>query len=189
MVQVNEAGSSGSGSGSGGGLPATAAGSGRSRCRLLGQFHTSPDSSPPLRSPFLSCSSSSSSEAGSPPKMPRFLWNYIYSPESKKADSVKNVSTSQVTQPLNQKKRVHFSLSPSESSSQRSSIGSPTRKYRSRDSRSPSPPSIDPLIQTFVRLLKQGYVPPKKVTKKTPQSCLCKSSKTRASTKSVVSSR
>ena len=155
------------------------------RSRLLGQFHTSPDSSPPLRSPFLSCSSSSSSEAGSPPKMPRFLWNYIYSLGSKKTHSVKNVSTSQVTQPLNQKKRVHFSLSPSESSSQSSSVGSPTRKYRSRDSRSPSPPSIDPLIQTFVRLLKQGYVPPKK----TPQSCLCKSSKTRASTKSVVSSR
>ena len=152
------------------------------------QFHTSPNSSPPLRSPFLSCSSSSLSEAGSPPEMPRFLWSYIHSPGSKKASSVKNVSTSQVTQPLNQKKSVRFSLSPSESSSQSSSVGSPMRRYRPRDSRSPSPPSIDPLIQTFVRLLKQGYVPPKE-TKKTPQSCLRKSSKTRASTKSVVSSR
>ena len=185
MVQMNEAGSSGS---DGGGGP-PAAGSGRSRSRLLGQFHTSPDSSPPLRSPFLSCSSSSSSEGGSPPEMPRFLWNYIHSPGSKKAHSVKNVSTSQVTQPLNQRKRVRFSLSPSESSSQSSSVGSPTRNYRSRDSRSPSPPSIDPLIQTFVRLLKQGYVPPNKETKKTPQSCLRKPSKTGASTKSVVSSR
>ena len=186
MVQVNEAGSSDSGSG--GGPPATAAGSGRSRGRLLGKFHTSPNSSSPLQSPFLSCSSSSSSKAGSPPEMPRFLWNYIHSPGSKKASSIKNVSTSKVTQP--QKKSVRFSLSPSESSSQSSSVGSPTRRYRPRDSRSPSPPSIDPRIQTFVRLLKLGYVPPKKETsKKTPQSCLRKPSKTRASTKSAVSSR
>ena len=156
-----------------------------SRC----QFHTSPDSSPPLRSPFLSCSSSSSSEAGSPPEMPRFLWNYIHSPKSKKASSINNISSSNVTQPLNQNKSVHFSLSPSESS-QSSSVGSTMRRYRPRDSRSPSPPSIDPLIQTFVRLLKQGYVPPKKeTTKKTPQSCPRKSSKTRTSTTSVVSSR
>ena len=76
------------------------------------QFHTSPDSSPPLRSPFLSCSSSSSSEAGSPPEMPPYLWNYIHSPRSKKASSVKNVSTSIVTQPLSQKKSVGRSLSP-----------------------------------------------------------------------------
>ena len=148
------------------------------------KFHTSPDSSPPLRSPLLSCSSSSLSEAGSPPEMPRFLWNYIHSPKSKKASSINNISPSNVTQPLNQNKSVRFSLSPSESS-QSSSVGSPMRRYRPRDSRSPSPPSIDPLIQTFIRLLKQGYVPPKK----TPQSCPRKSSKTRTSTKSVVSSR
>ena len=157
------------------------------------KFHTSPDSSPPLRSPLLSCSSSSSSEAGSPPEMPLCLWNFIHSPGSKKASIVKNVSTSKVTQPLSQKKSVGRSLSPSESSSQSSSVssvGSPTRRYRPRDSRSPSPPSIDPRIQTFVRLLKQGYVPPKKeTTKKTPQSCPRKSSKTRASKKSIMSSR
>ena len=154
------------------------------------KFHTSPDSSPPLRSPLLSCSSSSSSEAGSPPEMPLCLWNFIHSPGSKKASSVKNVSTSKVTQPLSQKKSVGRSLSPSESSSQSSSVGSPTRRYRPRDSRSPSPPSIDPRIQTFVRLLKQGYVPPKKeTTKKTPQSCPRKSSKTWASKKSIMSSR
>ena len=153
------------------------------------QFHTSLVSSPPLRSPFLSCSSSSSSEAGSPPEIPCCLWNYIHSPGNKKASSVNNFFTSNVTQPLNQKKSVRFSLTPSVSSSQSSSVGSPMRRYRPRDSRSPSPPSIDSLIQTFVRLLKQGYVPPKKETKKTPQSCLCKFSKTQASTKSVVSSR
>ena len=157
-----------------------------SRC----QFHMSPDSSPPLRSPFLSCSSSSSSEAGSPPEMPLYLWNFTHSPGSKNACSIKNVSTSKATQPLSQKKSVGCSLSPSESSSQSSSNGSPTRRYRPRDSRSPFPPSIDPRIQTFVRLLKQGYVPPKKeTTKKTPQSCPRKSSKTRASKKSIMSSR
>ena len=154
------------------------------------QFHRSPDSSPPLRSPFPSCSSSSLSEAGSPPEMPLYLWNFIHSPGSKEASSIKNVSTSKIPQPLRQKKRVGHSLSPSESSSQSSSVGSPTRRYRPRDSRSPSPPSIDPRIQTFVRLLKQGYVPPKKeTTKKTPQSCPRKSSKTRTSKKSVTSSR
>ena len=157
-----------------------------SRC----QFHMSPDSSPPLRSPLLSCSSSSSSEAGSPPEMPLYLWNFIHSPGSKKASSVKNVSTSKVTQPLSQKMSVGCSLSPSESSSQSSSVGSPTRRYRPRDSRSPSPPSIDSRIQTFVRLLKQGYLPPKKeTTKKTPRSFPRKSSKTRASKMFVVSSR
>ena len=166
MVQVNEGGSSGSGSGSGGGPPTTAAGSRQSRSRLLGQFYTSPDSLPPLRSRF-----------------------YIHSPGSK-ASSVKNVSPSKVTRPLNQKKSVHISLSPSESSSQSSSVGSPTSRYRPRDSRSPSFLSIDPLIQTFVRLLEQDFVPPKKeISKKTPPSCPRISSKTWASIKSVMSSR
>ena len=152
------------------------------------KFHTSPDSSPPLQSPFLSCSSSSSCEAGSPPEMPLYLWKFIHSPGSTKASNVKNVSTSKVTQCLSQKKSVSRSLSPSESSSQSSSVGSPMRRYRPRDSRSPSPLSIDPRIQTYVRLLKQGYVPPKKeTTKKTPQSCPCKSSETRTSKKSIMS--
>ena len=154
------------------------------------QFHTSLASLPPLRSPFLSCSSSSSSEADSPSEMPLYLWNFIHTPGSKKASSIKNVSTSKVTHPLSQKKSVGCSLSPSESSSKSSSVGSPTRRYRPRDSRSPSPPSNDPRIKTFVRLLKQSYVPPKKeTTKKTQQSFPHKSSKTRTSNKSVVSSR
>ena len=101
------------------------------------QFQTSPNSSHPLQSPFISCSSSSSSKAGSPPEMPLYLWNYIHSPGSKKASNVKNVSTSKVTRPLSQKKSDRFSVSPSVSSSQSSSVGCPMRRYRPRDSRSP----------------------------------------------------